>query len=136
MRGREVNGSEPKKGVFAIERRRNPRFHLELPLDYSRITDKENYRGKVADANEGGILVYLPEKFEIGDLFKIKIFLSRQSELTSIEAIAKVVWADSAARKSAGEHRYGLHLQSFYKGDLQKFRELLKEVEKTRLPKS
>ncbi len=34
-----------KKGVVAIERRKHPRFNLELPLDYFRIDDKENYGG-------------------------------------------------------------------------------------------
>ena len=126
-----MRGSEPKKGVFVIEKRRNPRFNVELPLDYSPINEKENYHGTVANANDGGILAYLPERLELGDLFKIKIFFAKELELNTIEAIAKIVWVDSAARKSAGEYRYGLQLQSFYKGDIHKFRSLLKEVEKT-----
>ena len=126
-----MKGSDSKKGVFAIDKRRNPRFNVELPLDYSRITDKENYHGTLANANEGGILVYLPERLDIGDLFKIKIFFAKESELNTIEAIAKVVWVDSAAGKSAGEYRYGMQMQSYYKGDIHKFRSLLKEVERT-----
>jgi len=126
-----VKSSDTRKGVFVIEKRRNTRFNVELPMDYSRISEKENNQGTVVNANEWGILVYLPERLQIGDLFKIKIFFSRELDLNSIEAIAKIVWADSAARKSAGEYRYGLQLQSFYKGDLNKFRGLLKEVEKT-----
>jgi len=126
-----VKGLEARKGIFVIEKRRDPRYNVELPLDYSPINEKEDYHGTIANANEGGILVYLPEQLELGDLFKIKIFFSRNLELTTIQAIAKVVWADSAARKSTGEHRYGLQLQSFYKGDLHKFRGLLREVGKT-----
>ena len=126
-----MNGLEARKGIFVIEKRRDPRYNVELPLDYSPINKKEDFRGTIANANEGGILVYLPERLGIGDLFKIRIFFSKDLELNTIQAIAKVVWADSAARKSAGEHRYGLQLQSFYKGDLHKFRGLLREVGKT-----
>ncbi|OGP54900.1 MAG: hypothetical protein A2162_01250 [Deltaproteobacteria bacterium RBG_13_52_11b] len=123
-----MKGLAARKGVFVIEKRRDPRYKVELPLEYSPISKKEGYHGTIANANEGGILVYLPERLEIGDLFKIRIFFSKDLELNTIQAIAKVVWADSAARKSTGEYRYGLQLQSFYKGDLHKFRELLKEV--------
>ena len=125
-----MNGPDSKKGVFVIEKRRNPRFYVELRMEYSRINDKENLNGTIANANEGGILVYLPERLAIGDLFKIKIFFSRNSELNAIQAIAKIVWADSTASRRAGEYRYGLQLQSFYKGDLQKFRGLLEEIER------
>jgi hypothetical protein len=125
-----LNGPDSKKGVFVIEKRRNPRFYVELRMEYSRINDKENLNGTIANANEGGILVYLPERLAIGDLFKIKIFFSRNSELNAIQAIAKIVWADSTASRRAGEYRYGLQLQSFYKGDLQKFRGLLEEIER------
>jgi len=123
-----VKGLEAKKGVFVIEKRRDPRYKVELPLDYSPINAKENYRGTIANANKGGILVYLPERLEIGDLFRIKIFFPMDTVLSTIQAIAKVVWVDSATQKTAGEYQYGLQLQSFLKGDFNKFRELLKEV--------
>ena len=126
-----MKGLEAKKGVFVIEKRRDPRYKVELPLDYSPINAKENYRGTIANANKGGILVYLPERLEIGDLFRIKIFFPMDTVLSTIQAIAKVVWVDSATQKTAGEYRYGLQLQSFLKGDLNKFRELLKEVNHT-----
>ena len=126
-----MKGLEVRKGVFVIEKRRDPRYNVELPLDYSPINKKEDYHGTIADVNEGGILVYLPERLEIGDLFKIRIFFSKDLELNTIQAIAKVVWADSAARKSTGDFRYGLQLQSFFKGDLPKFIGLIKEVGKT-----
>jgi len=123
-----VKGLEAKKGIFVIEKRRDPRYKVELSIDYSPINEKENYRGTIANANEGGILVYLPERLELGGLFRIRIFFPKDAELATIQAIAKVVWVDSAVRKTAGEYRYGLQLQSFLKGDLHKFRELLKTV--------
>jgi hypothetical protein len=85
----------------------------------------------LADANEGGIQVSLPEKLQIGDLFKIKIFAPVNSEVKTIQAIAKVVWA-SRTKMRSGKYRYGLQLQSFYKGDLNKYKALLNGVEEKR----
>src|SRR4030067_1586116 len=81
-----------KMGVLAIEKRRHPRYSVELPLDYCRTNGKETYGGIVANASEGGLLVYLPERVEIGTLLKIEIFYVRGLELDTIKAVVKVVW--------------------------------------------
>jgi c-di-GMP-binding flagellar brake protein YcgR len=122
--------SQTKMGVLAIEKRKHPRFSVELPLDYSRINGKETYGGMVANASEGGLLVYLPERMEIGSLLKIEIFYVRGLELNTIKAVGKVVWADLAARESWGEHRYGLQFESIDENDFNRLTTLLKEVGK------
>jgi len=116
------------EGVAILERRREPRLKVELPFDYSRIVEREDHGGTLADANEGGLQVYIPEKLQIGDLFKIRIFAPTNSEVETIQAIAKVVWANRTKGRS-GKYRYGLQLQSFYKGDLNKYKALLSGVE-------
>jgi c-di-GMP-binding flagellar brake protein YcgR len=121
-----------KKGVVAIERRKHPRFNLELPLDYFRIEEKENYGGIVANASEFGILVYLPEKMEIGTTLRIEIFYARGVTLDTIKAVTKVVWADLPARKTWGERRYGLQFVSIDKQNLNKLKNLLKDVGKAK----
>jgi len=125
---RKEKKSPHKKGIVAIERRRHPRFNLELPLDYFRVNDKENYGGIVANASQVGILVYLPEKMETGTMLKTEIFYAKGLELDSIRAVGKVVWADLPARKTWGERRYGLQFTSIDKGNLNKLRNLLKDV--------
>ena len=117
------------EGIAILERRREPRLRVELPFDYSRIVEREDHGGTLADANEGGLQVYIPEKLQIGDLFKIRIFAPTNSEVETIQAIAKVVWANRTKGKF-GKYRYGLQLQSFYKGDLNKYKTLLSGVER------
>ncbi|MFB3885448.1 MAG: PilZ domain-containing protein [Thermodesulfobacteriota bacterium] len=117
-----------KKGIVAIERRKHPRFNLELPLDYYRIEDKENYGGIVANASEMGILAYLPEKMELGTVLRTEIFYAKGLELDSIQATAKVVWTDLPARKTWGEHRYGLQIESVDRQNLKKLKDLFREV--------
>jgi hypothetical protein len=119
-----------KMGVLAIEKRKHPRFSVELPLDYVRVNGKETYGGMVANASEGGLLVYLPERMEIGALLKIEIFYVRGLELNTIKAVGKVVWADLAARESWGEHRYGLQFEYIDEKDFNRLTTLLKEVGK------
>jgi c-di-GMP-binding flagellar brake protein YcgR len=122
--------SQTKMGVLAIEKRKHPRFSVELPLDYSRVNGKETLGGMVANASEGGLLVYLPERVELGTLLKIEIFYVRGLELDNIKAVGKVVWCDLAARESWGEHRYGLQFESIDEKNFNRLETLLKEVGK------
>ncbi|RPJ10847.1 MAG: PilZ domain-containing protein [Deltaproteobacteria bacterium] len=121
---------QKKMGVLAIEKRKHPRFSVELPLDYSRVDGKETYGGIVANASEGGLLVYLPEVINLGDSLRIEIFYASGLELNSIKAIAKVVWYDLAAKESWGEHRYGLQFQAIEEKDLERLKALLREIGK------
>ena len=121
---------ESKEGIFIVERRKDPRFTLELPMDYS-IESVDRYGGVAANASKGGLLVYLPEAIVVGTSLKIEILFAKGSELNSVRAIAKVVWSDLAPREIWGEYRYGLEFQSFQEGDLQKLKRLLKGVGQT-----
>ena len=122
------SASQGKMGVLAIEKRRHPRFSVELPLDYARVDGKQTLGGMVANASEGGLLVYLPERIEIGTLLKIEIFYVRGLELDTIKAVVRVVWSDLAARESWGEHRYGMQFENIDEMDFNRLVTLLKEV--------
>ncbi|PIV24272.1 MAG: hypothetical protein COS40_02405 [Deltaproteobacteria bacterium CG03_land_8_20_14_0_80_45_14] len=130
MNQQNQSASQTKMGVLSIEKRKHPRFSVELPLDYSRVDGKETFGGMVANASEGGLLVYLPERVAIGTLLKIEIFYVRGLELDTVKAVAKVVWCDLAARESWGEHRYGLQFQYIEEKDFSRLTTLLKEVGK------
>ena len=132
-RTKENGRSTPqsKMGVLAADRRKHPRFSVELPLSYSRVDEKELFGGIVTNASGGGILVYLPERMEIGAVLKIEIFYMKGLEMGAVETIAKVVWGDLAAKVAWGKHRYGLEFQSFNRGSLDKLKILLTEVAKT-----
>jgi c-di-GMP-binding flagellar brake protein YcgR len=119
---------QPKMGVLAVERRKHPRYSVELPLSYSRVDDRELFGGIVMNASGGGILVYLPERMEIGAVLKIEIFYLKGFELDTIKAIAKTVWSDLATRVSPGEHRYGLEFQYIDEKDYNRLSALLKEI--------
>ncbi len=119
-----------RKGALAIEKRRHPRYSVELPLDYSHVDEKETYGGIVANASEGGVLVYLPERLPMGALLNMEIIYVNGLQLETIRAVAKVVWADLATMENFGEHRYGLQFQSIDETNFQRLTSLLKESRK------
>jgi c-di-GMP-binding flagellar brake protein YcgR len=122
------SSAQIKTGTLAIEKRRYPRYSVELPLGYSHVDGKEIYGGIVANASEGGVLIYLPERVELGVLLKIEILYAKDSELDKIEAVGKVVWVDLAAKESSGDYRYGLQFQSITESDFDKLVALLREA--------
>ena len=115
-------------GVLSIERRKYPRYNVELPLSYSRVNDKELFGGIVANASGGGVLVYLPEKMEIGAVLTIEIFFLRGFELDTIHLIAKAVWNDLTTKGNLGEFRYGLEFQYIDQKDYDKLLALLEGI--------
>lgn len=119
-----------KMGILAIERRKHPRFVVELPLDYTRTEATDIVGGIVANASEGGLLVYLPERLDMGTILQIQIFYVKDLEFNMLKAIAKVVWSDMAARESWGEYRYGLQFLSIDEQEFSKLMMLLREVGK------
>jgi hypothetical protein len=120
-----------RKVGSGIEKRRHSRLFVELPLDYSRKGRKTDFGGIVKNASEGGILVYLPEKIDVGELLKVDIYFAKGLELQTVQGLAKIVWADLAAKETWREHRYGLEFHSMPKGTIQKLKHLLKEVGET-----
>jgi c-di-GMP-binding flagellar brake protein YcgR len=122
---------ERPKGILAVEKRKHPRYSVEFPLDYSLVDGKATYNGGLTmDASEGGLLVYLPERIELGAILRIEIFYAKDLSLESIRATTKVVWSDLALKQSEGDQRYGLQFQSIDEADLTKLKTLLKEVAK------
>ena len=120
-----VTGGKKSTGK---ERRRSPRLHLKLPMNYSRKEKGDSYGGIVGNASEGGILVHLPEKLSTGEILKIEILFAKGWELKTVRGIAKIIWSDLAIRKSRKVHRYGLQFQVVNKKNLQKLKILLKEA--------
>lgn len=81
-------------GVANFERRRAPRFSVDLPIEYHRIHSPEPRPGRAENISEGGLLVYMPEEPEMGQFLKMKLFFPSDSNLQAMEAVAQVVWVD------------------------------------------
>ncbi len=125
---KEEQSIKPHIGVVNLERRRYPRFSVDLPIEYHLIQSPLNQRGRALNASEGGILVYLPQKIEIGQHLKIKLFFTLGSQLNSIEVLAEAVWMDIHLGKDWGDYRYGVKFIDISPEDLEQFKKFLKSL--------
>lgn len=115
-------------GVVNLERRRNPRFSIDLPIEYQLIPTTFSYSGRVLNASEGGLLVYLPQQIEIGQHLKIKLFFASGPHLNSIEVVAEVVWIDIHLGKEWGDYRCGVKFIDISSDDLTQLKKFLKSL--------
>ena len=106
-------------GTVNFEKRRYPRADVDLPFEYDRGDSVINH-GETLNASEGGLLVYFPEKMEIGKILSLRLFFSPGFEFNAIEATVKVVWVDVHLEENWGDYRAGVMFVDISLGDLEK----------------
>jgi len=109
-------------GVANLERRRHPRFSIDLPIEYHLIPSSLSHTGRALNASEGGLLVYLSRQIEIGQHLKIKLFFASGSHLNSIEILTEVVWVDIHLGKDWGDYRCGVKFTEISQEDLNRLK--------------
>lgn len=115
-------------GVVNLERRRNPRFSIDLPIEYHLIPPTFRDTGRVLNASEGGLLVYLPQEVTMGQHLRVKLFFALGSHLNSIEVVAEVVWIDIHLGIGWGDYRCGVKFIDISSDDLSKLKNFLKSL--------
>ena len=111
----------PRTGIVNLERRKHPRFNVDLPIEYYRVPSSEHFKGRARNASEGGLLVYLPESLEIGQHLRLKVFFSMGTSLDTIDMLTEVVWTDFRAGKDWGDYRSGVRFLDISPKDVDKF---------------
>jgi c-di-GMP-binding flagellar brake protein YcgR len=124
---KEEKEVKSRYGTVNFEKRKHPRFDVNLPIEYVR-SDLPANRGEALNASEGGLLLYLPERMEIGQHLSLKLFFSSGSELRTIETLVKVVWMDIHLGENRGDYRAGVKFVDISKGDLEKLRSFLRSL--------
>jgi len=111
---------------LVTEKRKYPRFNVDLPVKYRRTT-LSTKDGRAVNASEGGLLVHLPEEMDVGQHLKLQIFLPSRPELDTIEAFVQVVWGDIHVRKDlAWDYRTGVKFVDISPMDRIKLKSFLK----------
>jgi len=80
--------------TVSFERRKYPRFNVDLPIEYYRFDSSISHTGKTLNISEGGLLLYLTEQVEVGQHLKSNFSFTSYSEINSIEMLAEVAWVD------------------------------------------
>jgi c-di-GMP-binding flagellar brake protein YcgR len=115
-------------GIVNFERRKYPRFNIDLPIEYSLLSSFVSHPGRALNASEGGLLVYLSEKVEISQLLQMKLFFPSGSELNGLEIVAEVVWMDIHLGKDWGDYRCGVRFVDISHENLNKLKRFLRTL--------
>jgi len=77
------------------ERRRNPRFSVNLPIEYWKTGDARAQTSRALNVSEVGLLLHLSEQLQIGQALRLNLFIGSGPDLNPVEALAQVVWVDT-----------------------------------------
>jgi excisionase family DNA binding protein len=109
---------------FIQERRRHSRFPVDLPVDYTLMENGKADVGSVANASEGGLMVFLNERMEVGTTMIVFVPFILDSEATGVKATCRVVWRDFGAIAGGSRYQYGLQFTDISQEDVLKLRRL------------
>ena len=122
--GYEEIGIKPRFGTVNFERRRQLRISTDLPAEYWHIENPKNHPGRLLNASEGGLLLYLPEKLEVGQDLKVRLFIGPILELEPIDAFVQVAWNDLHYGEN-GPYRIGVRFVNISPEHMDKLRNFL-----------
>ena len=72
----EENGYPMREAKARFERRKYPRFDIDLPVRYQEIDSLLRSNGRAMNASEGGLMIYFTEPMKIGKTSQDDPFLS------------------------------------------------------------
>jgi len=125
---KEEQESKPRIGIVSFEKRKYPRFNIDLPIEYYRVDSSISNAGRALNISEGGLLIYFPERIEIGQHLKLKIFFSSGSDLFSVEVLGEVVWVDIHLGEGWGDYKSGVKFIDSTQEDMTKLKDFLKSL--------
>lgn len=111
-------------GLANFERRRHPRFSVDLPIEYHPVNASTGHPGRVGNVSEGGLMAYLAEKPELGQYLQVKLFFPSGSDLQCVEMLTEVAWVDIHLGEN-GDYRSGLRFVDISPEDLNKLSSFL-----------
>jgi c-di-GMP-binding flagellar brake protein YcgR len=114
---------KPRYGIANFERRTYRRFPMHLPIEYYRANSPVNRTGHALDASEGGLQILFPEKVEVGQNLKVKLFFSSETGLNTIEMIVEVVWITTQLAEGENHYRSGVRFTNISQDNMTKLKE-------------
>ena len=115
-----------EKGLDS-ERRRYPRFNIDLPVKYDSRYHLFSKYGRAINASEGGLLVRLPEEIAVGQRLPLKLFFSSDAELDIIAPSVQVVWTGIHLKRDfTWDYQTGVRFVDIPPKDMIKYKNFLK----------
>jgi hypothetical protein len=124
----EKEETKPRIGIINFEKRRHPRFTVDLPIEYYRVDSPIPETGRAVNASEGGLLVYFPEEVKVGDRLRLRLFFNVGSQLNTIEMVVQIAWVDLHLGREWGDYRSGVRFVDISPEDLDRLKTFLKDL--------
>ena len=109
------------------ERRKHPRIPLRLPTEYFPEGTIRSRLCYTINIGEGGVLLCLPEKPNVGQRLKMEVFYYFDYELTRFIATGEVVWAEKS-QDSPTEYQGALEFVDLSLRDFEKLKNFLGKI--------
>jgi hypothetical protein len=110
------------------ERRRHPRFALDLPADHTVLGSSSPYGGIAINGSESGLLIYSLQDMPPGTPLNVAVLFADNFELTHFEAAAKVIRKVRSGNGQKG-YGYGLCFLQISEDNFRKLRQSLRRCE-------
>ena len=120
--------TKPRSGIVNFERRRYPRYNIDLPIEYYRSDISIGHTGRSLSISEGGLLIHFPEQMEINQHLRLRFSVSSGAESNTIEVLAEVVWKDIYLDKGQGDYRCGVNFIDVSPEDMAKLKNFLRSL--------
>jgi hypothetical protein len=107
------------------EKRKHPRFNMDLPLEY-RVLDAPHAHGAlVVNASESGLLVHSIKNIPTGTKLNIAVLFPKGFELSNFEVLAEIVWKGIYWQENREGYQLGLKIIQILEEDYRKLKQLL-----------
>ena len=100
---------------------------MDLPIEYSPIESPDKNPGRAGNASEGGLMLFLGQRPEVGQDLRIKIFFHSDPQLHSIEVTGIVAWTEMPFARE-GDYRCGVQFTHIAPDDLTKLKRFLESL--------
>jgi len=124
----ETQETQSRYGTVNFEKRKHPRFSVDLPVEYYKIASPVKHNGRAVNASQGGLLLYFSEPLQIGQYLRLKLFLSSGSTLIAVETIAEVAWTDIHLGEGWEYYRTGVRFFDTSPEEMSKLKKFLLDL--------
>ena len=121
----EEKKTRPHSGIVDFQRRRYPRFDVDLPLEYNEVNSSITRHARALNLSEGGMLIHSADQLEIGRQMKSKLSFPLGSEMNTVEMQGEVVWAKTSLNGVWRDYRSGVRFLGALPKDKAKLSHLL-----------
>jgi hypothetical protein len=111
------------------ERQKQPRYVIDLPLNFKMTESPDIYAGLIIDASKEGLQIQAMKDMPIGLKLRIEVFFAMGFQLSTLEGMVQVIWKDNLdddAWENCLGHKYGLKFVQLSKENRLKFKHLLR----------